>query len=97
MLFPIIKMVHLFNTKTISFVNLCYHKIDRCIDAKWHFSATSHSKSVYDGIGGTVKNLTTNASLRATDRNCILTPIDLFNWSEKILTIYQFCLSSLMK
>ena len=78
-----------------SFVNLCYHKIDHGIDTEWHFFATSYGKSVCDGIGGTVKRLATNASLKATERN-ILAPIDLFNWTEKNI-IYHFCLFPLMK
>ena len=73
-----------------SFVNLCYHKIDHGIDAEWHFFATSHGKSVCDGIGGTAKSLATNASLKATERNHILTPIDLFNWAEKNINNISF-------
>ena len=35
--------------------NLCHHKADCNIDAKWVFFATSHGKQPCDGIGGTVK------------------------------------------
>lgn len=44
-------------------LNLCMYKIDFGIDAEWHFFATSHGKSSYDGLGGTVKRLATKASL----------------------------------
>ena len=46
--------------------NLCHHRLDHGIDAVWNFCATSHGKSACDGIGGTVKQLGTNASLMAT-------------------------------
>ena len=38
-------------------VNLCHHRLDQGIDALWNFFATSHGKSVCDGIGVTVKQL----------------------------------------
>ena len=72
------------------FVNFCYHKIDYVNDAEWHFFATSHGKSVCDGISRTVKCLTTNGSLKATERNHILTPIDLFNSAEKNINNISF-------
>lgn len=37
-----------------SMMNLCNHKIDFQMDACWSFHATSHGKTVCDGIGGTV-------------------------------------------
>ena len=40
-------------------------------------------KSACDGIGGTVKRLATNASLMATEKNHILTPLDLLDWTSK--------------
>ena len=58
-------------------VNFCCHKIDHCVDAEWHFFATSHGKRACGGIAGTVKHLATNASLKATERNHIFTPINL--------------------
>ena len=45
-------------------LNLCRHKDDFGIDATWVFFATSYGKSLYTGIGGTVKRLTTRASLQ---------------------------------
>ena len=47
-----------------SMLNLCTHKDDFGIDPTWVFFATSHGKSPCDGIGGTVKRLTTHASLQ---------------------------------
>ncbi|EFN76306.1 hypothetical protein EAI_07811, partial [Harpegnathos saltator] len=35
--------------------NLIHHKADFGIEAVWHFSATAHGKSGYDGIGATFK------------------------------------------
>ena len=64
-------------------VNLCHHRLDHGIDAVWNFFATSHGKSAFDGIGGTVKRLATNASLMATEKNHILTPLDLLDWTSK--------------
>ena len=42
-------------------INLCHHK---GLLAEWHFFATSHGKTACDGIGGTAKRLTLNASLQ---------------------------------
>ena len=64
-------------------VNLCHHRLDHGIDAVWIFFATSHGKSAFDGIGGTVKRLATNASLMATEKNHILMPLDLLHWTSK--------------
>lgn len=35
--------------------NLIKHKEDFNFEAEWHFSATAHGKSAYDGIGATFK------------------------------------------
>jgi hypothetical protein len=65
--------------------NLCQHKSDFNIDAKWVFFATSYGKQPCDGIGGTVKRLVANASLQRTSNNQILTPLAMFNYcSENI-------------
>ena len=68
-------------------MNLCYHKIDHSIDAEWHFFATSHDKCACGSIGGTLKHLATSASLKATQRNHILSPIYLFNWTRENINI----------
>ena len=50
--------------------------------AEWHFFATSHGKSPYDGIGGTIKRLVATASLQATTGNHILNANELFSWAK---------------
>ena len=45
-------------------INLCHHFHDFSIECTWNFFATSHGKSPCDGIGGTVKRLTSQASLQ---------------------------------
>jgi len=42
------------------------------MDAKWNFFATTHGKSPCDGIGGTVKRLTTAENLAHPPHNQIL-------------------------
>ena len=57
--------------------NLCHHKADYNIDAKWMFFATSHGKQPCDGIGCTVKQLVSNASLQRINNSQILNPHDV--------------------
>ena len=47
-------------------INQCHHK---GLLAEWHFFATSHGKTACDGIGGTAKRLTLNASLQGPVSN----------------------------
>ena len=61
-----------------------------CGIAVWNYFATSHGKSACDGIGGTAKQLTSNASLMATEKNNILTPTDLFDWASKNICNIDF-------
>ena len=56
----------------------------------WNFFAAIHGKSACDGIGGTVKQLDTNTSLMATEKNHILTPLDLFHWTSKNICNIDF-------
>ena len=58
-----------------------YHEHDFILTAEHHFSATSHGKTLYNGIGGTIKWEVANASLRAAVTNQILTPEHLFLWA----------------
>ena len=60
--FPSIKTVNVFSDGPTSqfkqrflFSNLHYWEQDHDISIRWNFFATSHEKSVVDGIGGTVK------------------------------------------
>ena len=54
-----------------------YHEQDHQFSAEWHFFATSLGKSPCDGIGGTVKRLTANASLQGKQ---IMSANDMFEW-----------------
>ena len=59
-----------------NFLNLCLHNSDFWVKCEWNFFATSHGKSLCDGIGGTVKWLVTRASLQWPICNQILTADD---------------------
>ena len=68
-----------------NFINLCKHKDDFGLDAKWNFFATAHGKSPCDGIGGTVKRITAIESLKRTHNNQIITPEGMFNFCKYIV------------
>ena len=73
------------------FKNLCLHKEDFKMSAKWNFFATSHGKSPCDGIGGSLKRATMKASLQRIANNHILSPKDMFefcNISFEIITSF---------
>jgi len=63
--------------------NLVHHKHDFNIQAEWHYTATAHGKSAYDGIGATFKREAYKASLVAKPQDAILTSQVLFNWAKK--------------
>ena len=72
-----------------------YHETNFQLAAEWHFFATSHGKSVCDGIGGTIKRLASRKSLQAATTGHILTPNDLFAWAtENVSGIKCFFVSS---
>ena len=72
-----------------------HHEFDFQLTAEWHFFATSHGKSVCDGIGGTIKRLASRKSLQATTDGHILTPEALFEWATMNVTgIKVFFVSS---
>ena len=78
-------------------INLANHETDFAINAEWHFFATSHGKSPYDGIGGTVKRLVAHASLQATTSNQIVSPHQMFKWViDNIFGIRFIFLSSVV-
>ena len=56
----------------------------------WKQSGTSHGKTVCDGIGGTVKQPATKASLKRPAHNQILTPLDMFRYCESDDTGIKF-------
>lgn len=68
---------------TFQIANLVHHKEDFNVQAEWHYSATAHGKSSYDGIGATFKREAYKASLVAKPQDAILTPQVLFNWARK--------------
>jgi hypothetical protein len=75
-----------------NFINLCHHKEDFDIDAEWVFFATSHGKSACDGIGGTVKRLTAQASLKRTVTGQILEVDKMFEFCVTNIKNIQFIL-----
>ena len=76
-----------------NFINLCHHEVDFGIPAQWHFSATSHGKGAWDGLGGTVKRLAARASLQRPTDDQIMTPFQLYKWaSENIPAVtFNYC------
>lgn len=49
--------------------NLCCHQLDFDISAEWHFFPTAHGKGPCDGIGGCLKRMAKEASLRKVPIN----------------------------
>lgn len=62
--------------------NLLHYLEDFGVEAEWHYSATSHGKSGYDGVGATFKRAAYRASLTAKPKDAILTPEALFKWAK---------------
>ena len=58
-----------------NFLNLTFHKQDFGFDAVWNFFATSHGKSLCDGLGGTIKRKLTTESLSRTKTGSIVTAL----------------------
>ena len=58
--------------------DLCQHKSDFGLNGRWVFFATSHGRQPCDGIGGTVKRLVSNASLKHDSKDQILSPSGMF-------------------
>ena len=74
--------------------NLLYHLDDFALYAEWHFFATSHSKNACDGVGGTVKQKASKASLQVTVVGHILTAKNLYDWGAgHLLNITLFFIS----
>ena len=63
--------------------NLYQHKSDFGLNARWVFFATCHGKQPCDGIGGTVKRLVSNASLKHDLNNQILSPSHKFQFCKE--------------
>ncbi|XP_074029570.1 uncharacterized protein [Leptinotarsa decemlineata] len=73
-----------------NFINICSHEQDFGIKTEWHFFATAHGKGTCDGLGGTVKRLAAKASLQRPYDKHIMTPLQLFQWSEENITSIKF-------
>ena len=58
---------------------MCHHRNDFVIPVEWHFSAISHEKGAFDGLGGTVKRLVARASPQMPYNVQIMTPRQLFD------------------
>ncbi|CAF1544967.1 unnamed protein product [Rotaria magnacalcarata] len=71
---------HFKNNKSI--LNLTYHQVDFGIPVSWSFSATAHGKGAVDGIGAAVKYRTTRMVLSGTTSDAILTPEDLYKFTQ---------------
>jgi hypothetical protein len=52
------------------------------VPAEWHFFATSQGKSACDALEGTVKRLEARASLQQPYTDQIMTPRQMFNWTQ---------------
>ena len=78
---PIITKIHYFSDGCSGqyknckhFYNLCHYAEDFSVSCIWNFFATSHGKSPYDGISGTVKRLVAITSLQSS---CIPNFLDI--------------------
>ncbi|CAF4598298.1 unnamed protein product, partial [Rotaria magnacalcarata] len=71
---------HFKNNKSI--LNLTYHQVDFGIPASCSFSATAHGKGAVDGIGAAVKYRATRRVLSGTTSDAILTPEDLYKFTQ---------------
>lgn len=76
-----------------NFHNLCEFEAKHKIKVEWHFFASYHGKGPCDGLGGTVKRMATQASLRRLYDGHILTATDLFEWLRNTDTNFHvvFC------
>lgn len=73
--------------------NLINHEDDFGVKAEWHFCATAHGKSCYDGLGAIFKREAFRASLVAKPKDAILTHDSLVNWAKhhfKNIKIFYF-------
>lgn len=70
-----------------NFKNLCCHEKDFGIRAEWHFFPTSHGKGPSDGIGGIIKRMARDISLRGTVIN---NAEQFFKWATSEKTKLQF-------
>jgi hypothetical protein len=60
------------------------------VPAESHFFATSHGKSAYDGIGGTLKRLAAKASFQRPYNDQTMTPLQLYEWAQSSIHNLNF-------
>ena len=72
------------------FYNLCHYAQDFSVRCIWNFFATSHGKSPYDGIGGTIKSLVATASLQSPTTGHILSSQAMFEYCQKSISGITF-------
>ena len=74
-------------------MELLNHKKDFCIEAEWHFFATSHGKGACDGIGGCVKRNVYRASLQNRNSKKITNTTELYKWATEFFNkvYFDFC------
>ena len=63
--------------------NLCQHKSDFGLNVRCIFFATSYGKQPFDGIGGSLKQLVSDASLKRNSKDQILSPSDMFQFCKE--------------
>ena len=73
-----------------NFINLTYHYNDFGLTADWSFFATSHGKSVCDGIGGCVKRKFVNASFAASPSNKITCTQSAYDYCLRTMSKISF-------
>lgn len=98
---PQLEKIHYFSDGAASqyknktnFLNLCHHTADFSINAEWNFFASSHGKNACDGVGGAVKRLAAQASLRMVYNEQIMTPRQLFDWATENISNINFIYST---
>ena len=64
-------------------MNLLFHHEDFKLQAEWHFFATSYGKNACDAVVGTIKKLAAHESLQRPFFDQILTPKQLFEFSNQ--------------
>lgn len=77
-----------------NFLNLCHHSADFSVKAEWNFFASSHGKNACDGVGGSVKRLAAQASLRMVYNDQIMTPRQLYDWAKENIKNIDFIYST---
>lgn len=74
----------------LNVLNLCMHNKDLNIKAEQYFSAIFRGKNACEGIGGTVKRLTTQARLRRVYTDQIMTASQLYYWLKLNIKLVNF-------